>query len=124
MRVLLDEMFPGELARQLRERGHDVATIFEIGLAGKPDIEVMEAASRERRALVTEDAPHYVALARIYAAEGRPHHGLILTSPTRFPRTRRGLGALVRALDALLQAQPQTDALAGSTLWLQPSPPP
>jgi hypothetical protein len=53
---LLDEMFPAEAARLLRDRyGHDAVHVREAGLGGAEDTEVASTARAEGRALVTEN---------------------------------------------------------------------
>jgi len=53
--VKLDENIPVRLAETLRARGHDVHTVPQEGLAGRPDSEIWLAAQHERRFLVTQD---------------------------------------------------------------------
>lgn len=60
MRFLLDEMFPVEAARHLRdELGHDAVHVSEVGLAGAADSEVARLARTEERALVTENVADF-----------------------------------------------------------------
>lgn len=120
MRLLLDEHFSPEIARQLRGHGHDVVAAPErVQLHGLPDDELLSTASRERRAIVTENVADFVALHRAAIVTGTDHFGLIFTSPRQFPRTRRAIGRLVRALDALLVSHPTDTALRGQTWWLR-----
>lgn len=121
MRLLLDEMFSPRLARDLRERGHDVAAVGERSdLAGRPGPEVLDAASAEMRTLVTEDVADYSRLARDLGARGVKHAGIAFTSTRRFPRAAGGSGPLLLALEKLLAARPAEDALEGVTVWLEP----
>ena len=55
MRVKLDENLPFVAADLLRQLGHDVETVVSEGLAGRPDIDVISAASAESRFLMTLD---------------------------------------------------------------------
>lgn len=55
MNIKLDENLPAELARNLKELGHEVHTVQDEGLVGKADRDIWEAAQRERRFLVTQD---------------------------------------------------------------------
>lgn len=118
MKALLDEMFPPRLAEQLRERGHDAESLYELGAAGRPDHEVLRLAVEGKRAVVTEDAGDYAVLAKRYEAEGLPHHGIVLVPARRFPRTTARLGHLTRALDTFMHDHRGADALAGTTVWL------
>ena len=56
MRLLLDEMLSPAIARELRERGHDVlAAADHFGWVALSDAEVMALARTERRAVVTKE---------------------------------------------------------------------
>ncbi len=115
-RLLLDEHFTPEIARQLRSRGHDVEAARErVDLRGMSDRELLGAATRERRSVVTENVADFVELHRQSVLTHQPHAGIIFTSARRYPRTRRAIGMVVRALDALLGAGPD---LGGQTWWL------
>jgi hypothetical protein len=119
----LDEHFSPEIARQLRRRHHDViAASAQADLHGLSDGDLLAHASRDRRALVTENVADYAELHRALVAGGRRHHGLIFTSPRQFPRTPRAIGRLVRALDALLDSHRADDALVNQTRWLDRAP--
>jgi hypothetical protein len=117
VRLLLDEMWPPELARQLRDRGHDVVAVAEYpDLAGKPDPVIYTAAGREGRALVTENTADFRPLAAADLSAGRAHPGLVLTSNRRFPRhDPRTLGRVVAALDELMSSHPE---LPDREYWL------
>lgn len=109
MRLLLDEMFPAAIARQLRERhGRDVVAVSEDEhLAGQPDAEIFAAAQRAERTIVTENVPDFRRLAREWEAAGGVHHGVIYTTNRKYPRHRpQTTGRLVRVLSSLLDASP------------------
>lgn len=55
MKIKLDENLPLRLAVPLRNLGHDVHTVHEESLLGRPDSEIWEAAQTESRFLVTQD---------------------------------------------------------------------
>lgn len=55
LRFKLDENIPGEAVALLREAGHDVRTILDQGLGGRPDDDVSRACRDEARVLVTLD---------------------------------------------------------------------
>jgi predicted nuclease of predicted toxin-antitoxin system len=55
MRIKLDENLPSRLAARLAGLGHEVLTVWEEGVAGRPDSVIWEAAQRETRFLVTQD---------------------------------------------------------------------
>ena len=120
MRLLLDEHFSPEIARQLRERGHDAVAVREqTGVRGLSDRDVLALATTQRRAVVTENVADFIELHRVAVITRTSHFGLIFTSPRQFPRTRRAIGRLVRALEALLAAYPMTDGLRDQTWWLE-----
>jgi predicted nuclease of predicted toxin-antitoxin system len=116
LRLLLDEHFSPEIARQLRSRGHDVVAARERALHGLADRELLALATTERRAIVTENIADFAELHRQAVLGSQPHAGLVFTSPRRFPRTRRSIGRLVRALDRLVTDGPP--GLVGQTWWL------
>jgi predicted nuclease of predicted toxin-antitoxin system len=119
MKLLLDEHFSPEVARQLRSRGHDaVAARERPELHGLSDRQLLGAARVERRAIVTENVADFVELHRQSLVAGDSHHGIVFTSPKRYPRTRRAIGRLVVALGDLMTAQPKPDALRDQTWWL------
>lgn len=119
MRLLLDEHFSPEIARQLRDRGRDaVAARERAELHGLSDRELLGVAAAEQRVLVTENVADFAELHRQSLAGREGHAGLVFTSPKRFPRTRRAIGKLVRALDALIESHPEPDALTGQSWWL------
>jgi predicted nuclease of predicted toxin-antitoxin system len=104
VKLLLDEMWPPNVAEELCRRGHDVAAVAQRSdLRGLPDAAVFAAAQREQRAVVTENAADYRWLAADEIRRGRRHHGLILTTNRRFPRHNpRTAGRLVTTLNRLL----------------------
>jgi len=117
LRLLLDEHFSPEIARQLRSHGHDVTAARERNeLHGLSDRANLTVASGERRAVVTENVVDFVELHRQCVLRGDPHAGIVFTSFRRFPRRRRSMGKLVRALEALIADQPRE--LNGQTWWL------
>ena len=60
MRLLLDEMLSPAIARELRERGHDVLAVADHpGWVALSDPEVMTLARTERRAVVTNNLRDY-----------------------------------------------------------------
>lgn len=93
MKLLLDEMYPGRLAEQLREQGHDVIAVVELpDLMGRPDAEVARRARAEGGIVVTENVVDYAPL------EPAAHAGLLLVNARRWPRTPAGLPRLGAAL--------------------------
>ncbi len=52
-RLYADEHAPAELVDLLRQLGHDVATVAEMGLSGGDDAQVLADATREHRIVLT-----------------------------------------------------------------------
>ena len=120
MKLLLDEHFSPEIARQLRNQGHDVVAARErVEWHGASDAELLDIAKQEQRAVVTENVVDFIALHRRSVVRGDRHCGLVFTSPRQFPRTRRAIGKLVRALEVQLAAHADPDALVDQTWWLE-----
>lgn len=119
MRLLLDEQHDPEVASQLRARGHDLSALAELGgLRGLSDVEVVDLATAERRAIVTEDVRDFIVEHRRRLAAGIHHFGIVLTSARRYPRDEGSIGRLVAALEGLLRSHPSDDALRDRLIWL------
>ena len=119
MKLLLDEHFSPEIARQLRARGHDVVAAREDQtFRGRADADLLALAASVGRAIVTENVGDFAELHRRSVLRNQPHAGIIFTSPKRFPRTRRAIGRTVRALEALLAGRLEPHSLQGQTWWL------
>jgi predicted nuclease of predicted toxin-antitoxin system len=54
-KILLDEDMPRSLAKYLRQAGHDVTDVRDVGLRGHSDAEVFAYAQAERAILITAD---------------------------------------------------------------------
>jgi hypothetical protein len=125
MRLLLDELCPPGIAEALRVRGHDVVSLHDVShrhLRGSSDAAVLTAAADEGRAVVTDDARHFLPLHRERVARGRTDGGLVLFSNRSFPRHRSDVfvRAMVQALDALLAAA--VHEAEGQVVWLDANP--
>lgn len=111
MRLLLDEMISATVAEQLRARGHDVVAVQEPDLGhlrGIDDCVLLDHASAERRALVTDNIPDFVRCHQRRLDRDSPHHGLLLLTNDTFPRHRHDafVGQLLVALEEQLLAHP------------------
>lgn len=72
MRFLIDECLPPQMAGLLRAAGHDCAHVYDLGLGGQSDEQIMALADRENRILVSADTDFGELLAnRGDAAHGR-----------------------------------------------------
>jgi nucleoside-diphosphate-sugar epimerase len=120
VRLLLDEHYSPEIAEQLRRRGHDVVAVSERPLLrGLADEVHFAAGPAERRAIVTENVGDFRPLLAAAARAGTANYGLVCVSGRRFPRATKTIGAMVLALDALLRAHPEDDALRDREIWLR-----
>jgi len=130
MRLLLDELCPRGVAEGLRQRGHDVVSLHDTShrhLRGHRDEDVLNAASEERRAVVTDNVGDFLSIHRQWLARGHPHHGLVLFTNRSFPRHRpdRFVRSMLHALGELLESHPGAGLEATSWLhWLAPVDPP
>jgi predicted nuclease of predicted toxin-antitoxin system len=119
MRLLLDEHFSPQIARQLRIQGYDVVAARERDdLHGLSDRDLLLFARHERRVIVTENVADFMELHREALVRGDRHAGLVFTSPKAFPRTRRAIRRTVRALAKLLEQHPDPNPLADQVWWL------
>jgi predicted nuclease of predicted toxin-antitoxin system len=124
LKLLLDEHLSPEIARQLRERGHDAIAVGErTDLRGRPDRVHFASLPEQQRVIVTRDLADFRPLLADALRRGTPTYGLVCV-PARFPLNRDGIGRLVAALDALLQVNPKVDAAIslGGEIGLQDPP--
>lgn len=99
MRLLLDEMFPTETARQLREEfDHDAMHVDDLGLRGTDDPEVAAVARAERRVVVTENVVDYA---------GERDLVLVFVLKRRLPAGGAQANALARLLHRWATANPR-----------------
>jgi hypothetical protein len=117
--LLLDEMFSPTIAELLAKGGVDCqAVAARAVLRSGDDPEVLDAAIREARILVTNNVVDFEILRRRALAEGREVPGLIYTSDDRFPRRRTLAAQLADALEHA--ARTHHVETQGGVLWLRP----
>lgn len=113
-------MYPPRFGQALRDKGHDADSVkTRVDLLGRTDVVILAMAAQEQRALVTENARDFAALAAILSERGQSHAGIIFVNPRRFPRTPDGSPGFVAALDRLAVEWP--DGLGTLVVWLQPA---
>lgn len=118
MRLLLDEMLSPKIARDLRDRGHDVVAILERqAWVSHSDDQVLDLAREERRAVVTNNVRDYRPRAATAALPGRPGHYGMGFIPGAY-RTKADTGRIVEALEAKLAAYPGEGDLRNQETWL------
>lgn len=123
MKLLLDEQFPPDIARRLRERDHDVIAVCERpDLISAEDETLLALSTAEQRALLTNNVRDFVPIATRWIGDSRTHYGLLLVSDRTLMRSRNTIGAYVRALDRFLRGHPADDALRDQIRWLKADP--
>src|SRR3989475_11259390 len=95
-------MYSPEIALALQRKGTDAVSVHARSqLEGEPDDrEILRAATRERRVLVTNNAKDLVPIVDEFGLRGEMHLGVLLTSDVTFPRTREMITLMVRWLAA------------------------
>ena len=119
VRFLLDEHYPGWLADKVSADGVDAValTAHRPDLRGVDDRSVLEAATAERRAVVTEDVTTFAAAIALVP----DHVGVVHCHHARYPRTMPGLIQLHQALLALA-ADPPDGLGEHPVVWWLPDP--
>lgn len=123
LKLLLDEMFPAAIATALRTDGYDVIAVQEDNdLRESSDPALFATAQRLERTIVTENVKDFLPLDAESHAHTQPHWGLVFTTNQSFPRHHdRLIGAMIRALGALLDEQPSHRAVS-AIHWLRALP--
>jgi predicted nuclease of predicted toxin-antitoxin system len=105
VKLLLDEMLSGDIAEQLRHRGHDtIAVEKSANLRGISDPDLFARAQELARTIVTYNREDFLALDREYRSRERPHHGIVILHPRRFPQGDTSTGKLVATLSSFIEA--------------------
>lgn len=119
MKLLLDEMLSPVIAQQLFDRGHDVQAI-----KGHPqhealcDRDVMNLASAQGRAVVTDNLVDFRPLHHEAVVPGGPGHCGMVFIPGNYRRTKADTGRIVEALEVKLAEFPRDGDLANGETWL------
>lgn len=118
MKALLDEQLSPQIATLLRQRGYDIVAVADrTDLLGRSDRVILEVASSELRAVVTNNIKDFRPLAAERLARGHAHGGLILLPSSR-TRTRAAIAPLADAIESVLRHHP--DGLSSSERWIGP----
>ena len=64
---------------QLRQRGIDAHSVYDLQQQGWTDAALLKDAAAHGRVLVTHNMNHFMTLHRSYVAEGRSHAGIVVT---------------------------------------------
>ncbi len=120
MKALLDEQLSSEIAVELRRRKLNVEAVAERPeLAGSSDQTVMDAATAEGRAVVTNNIKDFRPIAARRIASGQGHCGLILL-PAKRSRTRAAAGPLADGIESVMRASPP--GIPDTERWVSPIP--
>ena len=96
LRLLLDEDTQDEdLVRLLRGRGHDVATVNEMGLRTREDEAILDAALRDERMILTHNFDDFRRINLAHPA----HFGIAVICRDADPRNDMSITDITRALD-------------------------
>lgn len=118
MKALLDEQLSQQIAKVLRERGLDVEAVAERhDLREASDRDVIDVATHEQRAVITNDISDFRPIATVRLEDGNGHAGLIFLPASR-RRGRNATGALADAIESLMRANP--DGIPNSERWIPP----
>jgi Domain of unknown function (DUF5615) len=121
VKLLLDEHYSPEIARQLRARGDDVVAVAElVGLGGLGDQELLRRMTQQRRAIMTNNVKDLVPLATRASLTAGEHDGLLLTSDRSMPRRIDAIGRFVQAVDRFLRRHEGEDSYRNQIQWLDP----
>jgi hypothetical protein len=105
VKLLLDEMLSAVVTEELRGRERDVAAVSERReLRGLNDRDLFEYAQSVVRSLVTYNRDDFLELDRLHRGEHRPHCGIVIVNPRRFPQGSASIGPLVISLGELIDA--------------------
>lgn len=120
VRLLLDEHFSPEIARQLRMRGHDVIAVKEHPeLIGRSDRVHFASMPEQRRAIVTQDLGDFRPLLSEAMRAGGKTYGLVCV-PARVSLSRGAIGQVVASLEQVLREHSGDENLIdrGGEVWL------
>lgn len=102
-RLFIDEDIHDRLAEALRENGFDAINAREAGRKGLPDVEQLEFATTQGRAILSFNVVDYEALGKEYFHRGKSHAGIIV-SP------RRSFHELFQRIVRLLEETKEADS--------------
>jgi hypothetical protein len=103
--ILVDEMYPPELAESLRSAGIEATTVAELHLAGASDEEVFAAAVAGGYTVLTENVADFARIAAEHSTSGGHHPGVLIALSSRFSRRPAGIPALLAAIRGVKNEQ-------------------
>jgi len=123
VKLLLNEMWSAEIARQLRRRGVDAVAATEAPnrYRAVPDHDVFARAREDGRVIVTDNVPDFVVLVADAASRGERHPGVVFAVRPAFDRSHpRIVGQTVRALVALAGSRDAARVASGAVFLQRP----
>lgn len=114
MKLVLNEMWSSEIARQLRLRGFDVVAATELPRRYRsvPDHEFFRRAQDDERAVVTDNIRDFMMIVAEQASRAEPHCGVVFAARPAYDRADpRIVGKITRALEELLASNPAHGAV-------------
>ena len=123
MKLLLNEMWAAEIARQLRRRGHDVVAATELPgrYRAVPDHDVFVRAREDGRVIVTDNVSDFATLVAEATSRGETHPGVVFAVRPAFDRAHpRIVGDMVRALAAFVESGDRARAVEGAVFLRRP----
>lgn len=121
MKLLLNEMWAAEIARQLRRRGVDAVAATELPSRYRAvsDHDVFERAREDGLTIVTDNVPDFAALVAEAASRGEAHPGVVFAVRPAFDRSHpRIIGRMVSAL-ASLAGSDDADCVGDGAVFLR-----
>lgn len=114
--LLFDEHVNVAACRRLRAEQVDVVHVLEVGLAGRPDPEVLRWAMERGRIVITRNYQDFAPLVQNLASRGVGFPGVLFLSTS----IRQGdVGAHVRAIHGWMEAFAAGDtSVTGGFAWL------
>jgi len=97
LRLHSDRHIHHAITDQLAKHGVDVVRCEAVGLGDAADIDHLEYATREGRAVVTSDRD-FLKLDAMWQRQGRKHGGIFYVGPEIRHQGAKGIGIVVRAL--------------------------
>lgn len=79
--LYIDEDIPPRLAALLRQRGHRVASAYDVGMIARQDEQHLSYAAARGMAILVLNGQSYLLLARRWRSVGRPHGGILIADP-------------------------------------------
>jgi len=101
VRLYLDHHITDRLARDLRDRGYDVLTSLDAGMERAGDVEQLEFATAQDRAIITCNIRDFMPIHKHWLESGRDHAGIIVSQQLSMRQYGLLLSRVLRLLDEI-----------------------